>query len=156
MRRDLRNWCHHIEIVFRAGLAHFSPHLHYLLYLMDCHRATRPIKPRCTLWEEEGNLGEEEGHLGGDADRRMVSAEPPDGRDAARPLSIAKAEMALGERLIWAETSSAASARRRVLPISLLGWLFLRRINNILQILLIKRIINYQRQIMQSCRHLPK
>ena len=33
--------------------------------------------------------------------------------------------MVEGERLIWAETSLAASARRRILPVSLLGWLFL-------------------------------
>ncbi len=41
------------------------------------------------------------------------------------PLAIARAEMVEGERLIWAETSLPSSARRRVLPVSLLGWLFL-------------------------------
>ena len=33
--------------------------------------------------------------------------------------------MADGERLIWADTTSPGSARRRALPVSLLGWLFL-------------------------------
>lgn len=47
------------------------------------------------------------------------------GSDPSAPLSIARSEMVEGERLIWAETSLAASARRRVLPVSLLGWLFL-------------------------------
>jgi hypothetical protein len=41
------------------------------------------------------------------------------------PLELAKMEMAAGERLIWAETSLPRNASRRILPISLLGWLFL-------------------------------
>ena len=63
--------------------------------------------------------------MGGDGDRAIVSAEPPDGPERTPPLALATAEMAKGERLIWAETSSPTSARRRVLPVSLLGWLFL-------------------------------
>ncbi|MEZ5933748.1 MAG: hypothetical protein R3F54_17710 [Alphaproteobacteria bacterium] len=41
------------------------------------------------------------------------------------PLTLARAEMAAGERLIWADTSLPGNARRRVLPVSILGWLFL-------------------------------
>ena len=63
--------------------------------------------------------------LDDDEGRIIASAEPPAGSGSATPLSIARAEMAEGEGLIWAETSSAASARRRAFPISLLGWLFL-------------------------------
>lgn len=45
--------------------------------------------------------------------------------DASSPLASARAEMAEGEKLIWADTSSPSGARRRVLPLSVLGWLFL-------------------------------
>lgn len=41
------------------------------------------------------------------------------------PLEIARAEMAPGEELLWAETSLPKNARRRSVPISLLGWIFL-------------------------------
>ncbi|MGI9492164.1 MAG: hypothetical protein ACR2QF_07180 [Geminicoccaceae bacterium] len=41
------------------------------------------------------------------------------------PLEIAKAEMTPGEKLLWAETSLPGNARRRIFPISLLGWIFL-------------------------------
>lgn len=41
------------------------------------------------------------------------------------PLALAEAEMADGETLIWADTSSPSGARRRVLPLSLLGWLLM-------------------------------
>lgn len=41
------------------------------------------------------------------------------------PLTLARAEMVEGETLVWADTSSAKGARRRVLPLSLLGGLFL-------------------------------
>ncbi|MGI9500107.1 MAG: hypothetical protein ACR2P3_08715 [Geminicoccaceae bacterium] len=54
-----------------------------------------------------------------------TAAEAPDSLDPASPLAIAKTEMVEGEQLIWAETPSAASVRRRTLPISLLGGLFL-------------------------------
>lgn len=45
--------------------------------------------------------------------------------DGPDPLTLARAEMAEGERLIWADSPLPGSARWRVLPISLLGWLFL-------------------------------
>lgn len=45
--------------------------------------------------------------------------------DPPNPLEIAKAEMVMGEQLLWAETSLSKNARRRSLPISLLGWIFL-------------------------------
>lgn len=41
------------------------------------------------------------------------------------PLEIAQAEMVSGEALVWAETSLPKNARRRSVPISLLGWIFL-------------------------------
>lgn len=41
------------------------------------------------------------------------------------PLTLARAQMGDGETLLWADTSSEKNARRRVLPVSLLGWLFL-------------------------------
>ncbi len=47
------------------------------------------------------------------------------GKAQPDPLTIAGAEMANGERLIWADSSSPAAARRRSLPIAVLGWLFL-------------------------------
>lgn len=59
--------------------------------------------------------------LSGEEDQAEAAGE----HDPAAPLALARSEMVEGERLIWAETSLAASARRRVLPISLLGWLFL-------------------------------
>jgi hypothetical protein len=40
-------------------------------------------------------------------------------------LTLAEAEMADGETLIWADISAPGAARRRVLPLSLLGWLLL-------------------------------
>jgi|GEM_PF-890864 len=55
----------------------------------------------------------------------IMSVDEKQVRDASRPLILARAEMEAGERLIWAETSSPGGARRRVLPASLLGWLFL-------------------------------
>jgi hypothetical protein len=45
--------------------------------------------------------------------------------DIVGSLALARAEMADGETLIWADMSSTSSARRRVLPLSLLGWLLL-------------------------------
>lgn len=62
---------------------------------------------------------------GEQGDARTADASTAEGRDTTAPLSIARSEMVEGERLIWAETSLAGSARRRVLPISVLGWLFL-------------------------------
>lgn len=44
---------------------------------------------------------------------------------ATDPIETAKAEMVAGETLIWAETSLPRNARRRSLPISILGWIFL-------------------------------
>lgn len=41
------------------------------------------------------------------------------------PLTLAEAEMVEDETLIWADTALASAARRRVLPLSVLGWLFL-------------------------------
>ncbi len=41
------------------------------------------------------------------------------------PLEIAKAEMIPGEALLWAETSLLGNARRRSMPVSLLGWILL-------------------------------
>lgn len=115
---SIRTCRHRIEMVFRAGLAHFSSYLHYVLYLVDRKQAPAPVDPGARSCTKERILG-------GDEDQAMASAEPPDGLDPTTPLAIARAELAHGERLIWAETSSAASARRRVLPVSLLGWLFL-------------------------------
>lgn len=45
--------------------------------------------------------------------------------DQASPLKIATSEMVPGEALIWAESSLSKNARRRSVPISILGWLFL-------------------------------
>lgn len=47
------------------------------------------------------------------------AAEPTD------PLALAEAELAEDETLVWADTALASAARRRVLPLSILGWLFL-------------------------------
>lgn len=41
------------------------------------------------------------------------------------PLETATAEMSPGEKLIWAETAISKNVRRRMIPISLLGWVFL-------------------------------
>ncbi len=43
----------------------------------------------------------------------------------SNPLEVAKAEMTLGEALLWAETSLSRNASRRSLPISILGWILL-------------------------------
>lgn len=59
-----------------------------------------------------------------DETRTMTTIETPHAK-SPDPLALAKAEMAEGEKLIWADTSLAKNARRRVLPISVLGWLFL-------------------------------
>lgn len=49
-----------------------------------------------------------------------------DARDAASlSLAQASAEMTDGETLIWADMLAPNAARRRVLPLSLLGWLLL-------------------------------
>ena len=45
--------------------------------------------------------------------------------EASTSLALARAEMADGETLIWADISAPSAARRRVLPLSLLGWLLL-------------------------------
>ncbi|MGI9436559.1 MAG: hypothetical protein ACR2Q4_17315 [Geminicoccaceae bacterium] len=55
----------------------------------------------------------------------MTTAETSTSRPPGGPLEIASAEMAAGERLIWAETSLPGNAKRRIWPLSLLGWLFL-------------------------------
>jgi len=55
----------------------------------------------------------------------MAAADVVAKNDAPSPLSIAKAEMIDGETLIWADVSSVRNARRRTLPLSVLGWLFL-------------------------------
>lgn len=55
----------------------------------------------------------------------MIAVEASKTSILPTPLDIAKAEMSGGETLLWAETSLPANARRRVVPISLLGWLFL-------------------------------
>ncbi len=41
------------------------------------------------------------------------------------PLEAAKLEMKAGEKLVWAEAALAKNVRRRMIPISLFGWLFL-------------------------------
>jgi hypothetical protein len=55
----------------------------------------------------------------------MAVAERSKTPDQPDPLTNARAEMASGETLIWAETSLPGHARRRIFPLSLLGWLFL-------------------------------
>lgn len=47
-----------------------------------------------------------------------VRSGPPD------PLEVARAQLVPGEKLVWAETSLPRNARRRSLPIAMLGWLF--------------------------------
>lgn len=55
----------------------------------------------------------------------MATVETKDVEALPNPLDIAKAEMTPGEELLWAETSLPGNARRRIFPISLLGWVFL-------------------------------
>ena len=55
----------------------------------------------------------------------MATVETKDVGALPDPLDIAKAEMTPGEELLWAETSLPGNARRRIFPISLLGWIFL-------------------------------
>ena len=55
----------------------------------------------------------------------MTAAQSPIGPDSPSPLRLAKTEMIDGEKLIWADTSSVSNSRRRVFPLSILGWLFL-------------------------------
>ncbi len=55
----------------------------------------------------------------------MTAVEEPSESTLPNPLDIAKAEMTPGEELLWAETSLPKNARRRIIPISLLGWVFL-------------------------------
>ena len=55
----------------------------------------------------------------------MTAVEEPNESTLPNPLDIAKAEMTPGEKLLWAETSLPKNARRRIIPISLLGWIFL-------------------------------
>lgn len=56
---------------------------------------------------------------------QAASPNRPMSDSAARSLALAEAEMADGERLIWADMSSPSGSRRRVLPLSVLGWLLL-------------------------------
>ena len=55
----------------------------------------------------------------------MTALEAQEHPTLPNPLDVAKAEMTPGENLFWAETSLPKNARRRVIPISLLGWIFL-------------------------------
>ncbi|MGH1484287.1 MAG: hypothetical protein ACRBM6_37410 [Geminicoccales bacterium] len=55
----------------------------------------------------------------------MTASEALTTPDPASPLEIAKVELVSGEVLIWADSSQPRNARRRSLPISILGWLFL-------------------------------
>ncbi|MEM8949603.1 MAG: hypothetical protein AAGA21_04100 [Pseudomonadota bacterium] len=57
-------------------------------------------------------------------DEEMEAKAPGEGEPPS-PLVLARSQLVEGERLIWAETSLPSSARRRVFPISILGWLFL-------------------------------
>jgi len=55
----------------------------------------------------------------------MTAVEDPNESALPNPLDVARAEMTPGEELFWAETSLPRNARRRIIPISLLGWVFL-------------------------------
>ncbi len=54
-----------------------------------------------------------------------MMAKNASGGEAPNSLALAHAEMAEGETLLWADTPASSGARRRVLPLSLLGWLLL-------------------------------
>lgn len=47
------------------------------------------------------------------------------GGEVPNSLALARAEMTEGETLLWADTPASSGARRRVLPLSMLGWLLL-------------------------------
>ena len=55
----------------------------------------------------------------------MTAVEASNMPPSTDPLEIAQAEMGPDETLSWAETATAKNARRRMIPISLLGWIFL-------------------------------
>lgn len=59
-----------------------------------------------------------------EADNRLTVSPSRGARHrGVTPVALAKAEMAEDESLIWTDIASPSGARRRVLPLSVLGWL---------------------------------